>query len=252
MRVLINADDFGFSKGVNLGILEGFKSGIVTSTSMMVNMPAFEDAVELMRQYPDLLKVGLHLVTSVEYSICKGLKTVTDENGHFYHDETKIAACDYDELMQEYQAQMDKFLATGFKPTHIDWHWCCTPIQLQVTMELAKKYNLPLRAHGKEREDLFTKEGVRFVPNHYNMFYNHDQQNPTTTADNLIKVLETRLAEGCEEMSMMVHPAYVDKTLMNLSSYNVIRATELEVVTSEKVKAFIKDKGIEMISYLDI
>ena len=45
MKVIMNADDFGFSRGVNLAILEGFQHGILTSTSLMVNMPGFEHAV---------------------------------------------------------------------------------------------------------------------------------------------------------------------------------------------------------------
>ena len=147
---------------------------------------------------------------------------------------------------------MDKFLETGFKPTHIDWHWCHTPVQMQVAMEMAVKYNLPLRAHGKEREEAFTNAGIKYVANHYNEYYNHDQKNPTTTPDNLISILQKRLDEGCTEMSMMVHPAYVDTTLMRLSSYNVIRATELEALLDPRVIAFIKANNIEMISYKNI
>lgn len=55
----------------------------MTSTSLMVNMPGFDHAVSLMKQYPDLLHVGIHLVTTAQYSIVKGLKTLTDENDHF-------------------------------------------------------------------------------------------------------------------------------------------------------------------------
>lgn len=76
MKVIMNADDFGFSKGVNWAILEGFQQGILTSTSLMVNMPGFDHAVSLMKQYPDLLHVGIHLVTTAQYSIVKGLKTL--------------------------------------------------------------------------------------------------------------------------------------------------------------------------------
>ena len=97
MKLIMNADDFGFSRGVNLGILEAFQNGVVSSTSLMVNMPGFNHAVELMKQYPDVLNVGIHLVTSVEYALTKGLKTVADENGHFYHNHDKIKNCDLDE-----------------------------------------------------------------------------------------------------------------------------------------------------------
>ena len=252
MKLLINADDFGFSKGVNYAIYEAFKNGTITSTSMMVNMPAFEDAIELMKEHPGLFNVGLHLVTSVQYSIVKGLKTLTDEHGHFHHNEEKIANADIEEVRKEYQAQMDRFLATGFTPTHIDWHWCHTPVQIQVAMELATKYNLPLRAHSKEIENRFASHGIKFVPNHYNDFYNHDQAHPITTPEHLIEVLQKRLDEGCEAMSMMVHPAFVDQTLLKLSSYNTIRTIELDTLLDKRVKAFIDSHDIELISYKDI
>lgn len=249
MKVMINADDFGFSIGVNYGILEAFKYGTIASTSMMVNMPAFDHAVELMKQYPDLLNVGIHFVTSVEYSVLKGHKTLTDENGHFYHDEKKIANASYQEVYDEYEAQLQKFLATGFTPTHIDWHWCHTPVQLQATMDLAKKYDLPMRAHTKEIEERFTKNGNRFIPNHFNDYYNHDQNNPTTTPENLISVLQMGLDNKYEAMTIMCHPALIDTTLMRLSSYNYIRQIELETLLSPKLKAFIEENNIEIIGY---
>src|SRR4030042_5568247 len=59
-KVIINADDFGLSPGVNRGILCGFRDGIVTSTTMMVNLPAFDDAVQIIKENPDL-PVGIHL-----------------------------------------------------------------------------------------------------------------------------------------------------------------------------------------------
>ena len=215
-------------------------------------MPAFEHAVELMKQYPNLLNVGIHFVTSVEYSVLKGHKTLTDEHGHFYHDETKIASASYQEVYDEYEAQLQKFLDTGFTPTHIDWHWCHTPVQLKASMALAKKYNLPMRAHTKEIETKFLENGNRFIPNHYNAYYNHDQKHPITTPETLISILQNGLDQGLETMTLMCHPAYVDATLMHLSSYHVIRATELETLLSPVLKEFIDSHDIEIISYKDI
>ena len=65
MKVIMNADDFGFSKGVNLAILEGFQHGILTSTSLMVNMPGFEHAVSSGReQKPNVLSAEPRRQTS--------------------------------------------------------------------------------------------------------------------------------------------------------------------------------------------
>lgn len=250
MKVLMNADDFGFSKGVNLGILEGFQKGIITSTSLMVNMPGFEHAVELMKQYPDLLNVGIHLVTSVQYSILKGHKTITDENGKFYHDEEIIKNCDLEELTREYEAQLLKFLDTGFTPTHIDFHWCFLPVQIKAAMTLAKKYNLAIRSENKEMEELYAANGLRHNINMDPDFYCLDPKE--TTAQKMINFLKNNLANNVESCTYAVHPAYVDQTLLNLSSYNIHRAAELEALIQPEVMEFIKENNIELISFKNV
>lgn len=59
-NVIINADDFGLSEGINKGIVKAFRDGLLTSTSLMVNMPGFEDAISLIRENPDL-SLGIHI-----------------------------------------------------------------------------------------------------------------------------------------------------------------------------------------------
>ena len=246
MKVIMNADDFGFSKGVNWAILEGFQQGILTSTSLMVNMPGFDHAVSLMKQYPDLLHVGIHLVTTAQYSIVKGLKTLTDENDHFYRDPQIIEKSDQSELDLEYQAQMDKFLATGLHPDHIDFHVCTTPKQLKAAMKLAQKYNLPMRAQTQEIEAILAQNGIRYAPCHIPDFYDHG------TVEMLLKLLNRSLKEQRESVEFALHPAYVDQTLLELSSYNIQRAKELATLMDPRVMGFIQEHSIEFIHFGNI
>lgn len=249
MKVIMNADDFGFSRGVNLGILEAFTRGVVSSTSLMVNMPGFDHAVELMKQYPQVLNVGIHLVTSVEYSILKGHQTVTDENGHFYHDHDKIKNCDLEELKQEYEAQLQKFLATGFRPTHIDFHWCYYPVQLEAAMYLSKKYNIPVRAENVEIEALFDKYDIK---HNFNMQHGFYQWDGSQTPELLISILEDCLKDGKDSYSFELHPAYVDQDVLNLTSYTTQRCKEFYVLTHPEVIKFFEDHHIERISFKDL
>lgn len=246
MKVIMNADDFGFSKGVNLAILEGFQHGILTSTSLMVNMPGFEHAVSLMKQYPDLLNVGIHLVTTVQYSVVKGLKTLTDENDHFYRDPEIIEKSEQSELDKEYQAQMDKFLATGLKPDHIDFHVCTTPKQLKAAMKLAQKYHLPMRAQDQQIEGILKEHGIVYAPCHIPDFYDHG------TVDTLLKLFEKALDEKREIIELALHPAYVDQTLLDLSSYHIQRAREFASLMNPEVATFIQQHDIELISFEDL
>ncbi len=246
MKVIMNADDFGFSKGVNLGIVEGFKNGIITSTSLMVNMPGFEHAISLMKKYPNLLHVGIHLVTTVQYAVSGPLKTLTDETGHFYHDSSIVNNCDQKEIELEYEAQMDKFLSTGLKPDHIDFHYCHTKPQIIAGIKLAKKYNLPMRAGSKDIEKLLSEEGISYAPNHIPDFYNHGQVN------DMLDLLKRNLQENKDIIEFAVHPAYVDFDLLNLSSYNTKRAIELNSLLDSKILSFIKENDIKLINFSDL
>lgn len=247
----MNADDFGFSKGVNLGILEGFLHGVLSSTSLMVNMPGFDHAVELMKQYSGILSVGIHLVTSVEYSVSKGLKTLTDEKDHFYHDANIIKNCDVEELKEEYEAQILKFLSTGFKPTHIDFHWCYFPNQIEAAIYLSKKYDIPMRAENKEMEKLLD---IHHIKHNTNMQPEESffKTNGSQSAELLISILQHCLEKQYEECGIIFHPAYIDQYLYDVSSYNSQRAKELSVITSSEVKQFIKENHIELINYKDL
>ncbi|MFV0396086.1 MAG: ChbG/HpnK family deacetylase, partial [Coprobacillaceae bacterium] len=60
MRLIINADDFGYSTGQNLGIIEGYKHGCITSTTLLTTMPGTNQAIHLAKENPDL-DVGIHL-----------------------------------------------------------------------------------------------------------------------------------------------------------------------------------------------
>lgn len=83
MKLIVNADDFGYSKGVNLGIIEAHRAGVVTSTTTMVNMGGFEHAVQLARETPTL-GVGIHLVLTCGAPVSHDVPSLTDEHGRFH------------------------------------------------------------------------------------------------------------------------------------------------------------------------
>ncbi len=232
MRLIVNADDFGLSKGVNYGVLECFKNGILTSTTMMMNAPAMDHAVELMKQYD--LSVGIHLVASM-FKPLTNVTTWLKEDGTFdkakYFDQN--AEIDVQELEIEWRAQLELFIEkTGKKPTHIDSHHHAhmEPRAKELTQKLADEYGLQVR-----NVDTAYGEKVDFLYG----FYAEDVT--------IAKVDEITNHQGVIEM--MCHPAFIDNTLINATSYSTKRKDELDVLTSEEVKQMIKDKKIELISY---
>ena len=82
MRLIINADDFGYSKGVNYGIIDAYKNGIVRSTTIMAGMPGFDHAVELAKENKEL-GVGVHLTLTSYKPVLDSHKTIVNEHGYF-------------------------------------------------------------------------------------------------------------------------------------------------------------------------
>ena len=122
MKLIVNADDFGLTDGVTLGILHAMEHGIVTSTTMMVNTPGAQTAADIARREAGLA-IGLHINISLgsPLTACESLT----ENGKFQ--KPSVIGTDEryrdEDLYLEMRAQYSRFLAlTGHRPTHVDSH----------------------------------------------------------------------------------------------------------------------------------
>lgn len=131
MYIIVNADDFGKSHEVNLGVVEGFKRGLLTRTTIMVNMPFADEAVRLAVDNGFFDKVGLHLNLTEGYSLTENIRSLSwvCENGKF-NDKIRqylrwhyiISNSSKLFIMEEIEAQMNKFKDYGFILSHIDSH----------------------------------------------------------------------------------------------------------------------------------
>jgi chitin disaccharide deacetylase len=227
INLIVNADDFGYSKGVNHGIVDSYKYGIVNSTTMMMNMPGTEHAIQLAKENPSL-QVGVHLVLTCGRPLLKDVPSLVDDNGYFKKlstlngDET----VNLDDLEREWTAQLERFLKSGLMPTHFDSHHHTHGIKdfYPVVKKLAHKFELSVR---KSVLDEFV--GIRS----YTEEFVHDFYGETATEDFFEKLLDRDL-DG-KTVEVMCHPAYLDHEVMSGSSYNVDRIKELEILTNSKL-----------------
>lgn len=127
-RLIVNADDFGMTRGVTDGILKAHQHGIVTSTSLMVNMPGSEYAIERMREFPSL-GVGIH------FNLCEGapilppaqVPSLVRQDGSFHQliEMVHRMWCwqvSAHEIEAEFRAQIRWMKERGAPPTHADSH----------------------------------------------------------------------------------------------------------------------------------
>jgi predicted glycoside hydrolase/deacetylase ChbG (UPF0249 family) len=141
-RLIVNADDFGYSEAVNRAILSGFETSLLTSTSIMANMPGFEDAVGLVGRY-DLLaqKVGLHLNLTEGFPLSRDLcacPAFCGEDGRLIHRHDRhlfrLGRVERAAVYEELRMQLERVLAAGIRPTHLDSHhhvhteWAIAPL----------------------------------------------------------------------------------------------------------------------------
>lgn len=150
--LIVTGDDFGHSSDVNRAILSAHRNGILTSASLLVNGPAFEEGVELARTLPTLA-VGLHLALSLSKSTlppCE-IPTLVDPEGNFSSRPTRagwkyfLSSRATSQIEREIRAQFEKFLSTGLDCDHVDGHQHLHlhPTVLPLLVRLSAEYRVP-------------------------------------------------------------------------------------------------------------
>lgn len=240
-KLIVNADDFGLTKGINKGTILAHENGVVTSTTLMVNGYATDEAFALAKGNPNL-SVGIHFVLTFGRPILDGHKSLVDENGDFLKvNVLRESELDATEVEAEFRAQLDKFMSYGLRPTHIDSHHHVHEHDdvFPVVAELAKELNIPMRSvidksHGIKCPDLFTIEFYGETAN----LEGFKRATEFTSDDQLIEV--------------MTHPAVVDDLLGEISSYVSERGEELNVLTSNEIKDYLQKAQVKLINYRNL
>ena len=151
-RLIINADDFGYTDGVVQGIIDLHQAGRVSSTSCMTNMPAWPQAAAYLREHPEL-GAGVHLVFNKGYPLLpvSQVSALVDGDGQFLNDRQilwSLRPGTTVQLRAEFRAQIERFHGdVGRPPDHLDNHCGISyvrPDRFRVTLDLAKEYGLPI------------------------------------------------------------------------------------------------------------
>lgn len=149
-NVQVNADDFGLSPSVNRAIVQAFQSNLITSASIMANMPSFEEACTLTVKYNLNGKIGVHLNLVDGLPVTEGIRNMPrfcDEKGCFLGKKSRfftLTTREKDAVEQELDAQIRKSIAAGIFPVHLDSHHCyhrAWPI-CSIVIKLARKYGI--------------------------------------------------------------------------------------------------------------
>lgn len=264
IRLIVNADDFGYTRGVNEGIVEAHRNGILTATTLMANGAAFEHAVELAHANPSL-DVGCHLVLVEGPMVSDPARALPSGLAEVVRAVVRGKLAVYEEL----RAQVEKIVRSGIRPTHLDAHkhTHLLPPVLEAVARLAREFGIPWVRRpfdfGIERSARIEKKviglGLRmFRPRFMRVLHDLKMTDyfagfsitGTLRESVLIETLE-RLPDGLTEF--MCHPGRLDPELQAASTrLKDSRETELRALVSPEVRRAIGRRGIELVNYRQV
>jgi chitin disaccharide deacetylase len=284
-NLIVNADDLGWTAGVNRGIAEAHRNGIVTSASLLANGKAFAEAVELARATRGL-GVGVHLNLNDGPPVAprETLPSLVNDAGEFEGGADglllKIAtrALVMREAEIEWEAQISAVRKAGIEPTHLDGHKHVhmLPGLLEIALRLAKRHGIgairisheasSLRAAlstGEGRAAVVLKQGVqaRGLKLLARDAREQAERAGVSTADYFCGIAQTgeltkqgvarllrSLPEGTTEL--MCHPGYTDDALRKTATrLQTSRERELEILTDPEIRNLVASQGIRLIDY---
>jgi len=281
-RLIVNADDFGYTSGVNRAIVEAHSHGVVTSSTLMANGPAFAEATLLARTVPKL-SVGCHVVLTdgVPVLAAAQLPSLTT-NSHFRDGMMTFAArsiagrMNTDEIILETSAKIHKLQSAGIVVSHIDTHkhTHLFPGVLRPLLRAAAACGvravrnpfgprLPLQSsHLLAHPGLWTRYAeVRVLGSFAGRFREAVDREGFSTPDGTLGIVVTgaldetvfdaiarSIPEGTWEF--VCHPGYNDADLQaGKTRLRESRETELRVLTLPAARELLAQQGIELISY---
>lgn len=250
-RLIVNADDFGRTKGINSGILESHERGIVTSATVMVLEAEAAAGVAEARRRAPRLSLGLHFVLSGGGAPASDRARVRSllVDGMFRRFPSDFPdELPFDEIARELDAQISLFeRLSGLLPSHLDSHHhsALHPSVQTVFARTALRLGIPARGSTPAARDALRAVGVR-TPDHFvDAFHGHG-----VTPENLRSILE-HLEEGTTT-ELMCHPAHVDEGLRSGSTYAHERDRERELLSDPELRSLVDREGIELVSFAEL
>jgi predicted glycoside hydrolase/deacetylase ChbG (UPF0249 family) len=221
MRIIINADDFGLSIENNKSIMEAYKRGIISSSTLLANMEGFTDAVNLINTYKLHGQIGIHLNLSEGKPLTdkiKRIKTFTDNNGNFsFKRNTRIFLSKEEKraVFDEFEEQLMTLIRCKIHPTHIDsHHHVHTEWDIgKIVILLAEKYNIP-----SIRLTRNTWNKMTLIKKIYKALYNYRlSRNNLKLVDYFGDSDDLLQGDYKGDLELMVHPLFRDGALVDLN-----------------------------------
>lgn len=261
MKLLTQGDDFGFTKGVCLGIIDAIEDGILRNTGLFTNMEAAKFAAEYIKSSDKAcFGIDFNMVAGPSVSNPKDIPSLVDDKGNFIRSSVRVkdplfqteegrrAMFPYDEVYAEIRAQYEKFIKlTGKKPGYLHTHSLGHEHYYEAIRQLAKEENILFSVDTYKKYNMAT-----------NMFDAHKSKKEFDPIDQLSKDKVALIFEHQDEFlnaeysAILGHPAYVDNELLKWTTLSLERVKDSMMFLDKKMINWVKDNNIELITYYDL
>ena len=267
-RLIVNADDFGFTAEVNRGIVDAYRQGVLRSTTLMANGAAFDDAVERARLHPRL-DIGCHLTLIGGRSVLHPQRPLPGSVPAFLR--ALASGFSASRIEDELAAQVEKILAAGLHPTHLDTHkhTHLAPPVLHAVLSIGARYGIPwirrpfdtpifqappnapwsrqaLQRALKPLEQrllaAIRRAGLRTTDAFWGF------QLTGACGEGELEAVLARLPDGVTEL--MTHPGYCDQQLLDAPTrLKQSRRLELDALRSDRVAREVERAGVQLCGF---
>lgn len=248
IKVLIRADDLGYSEGVNYGIAKSVKEGLIGSVGVMTNMTAVEHGLKLLE--------GEEVCLGQHTNICVGrpltdparIPSLTTTSGEFKPSSVYRSATEdfvvLDEAILEIEAQYRRFVElTGRQPGYFEGHAVASDNFFRGLEIVAKRHGLKYSGMSFGEKPIVVEQTEVYVT--------MDSMKKDYNPEQSLKDMVNRARDG--ECHMFIcHPGYLDWYILTHSSMTTPRPQEVDMLCNPAVRRWLKEKGVEQITYDDL
>jgi Uncharacterized protein conserved in bacteria len=277
--LIINADDFGVTKGTNEAIIQLLKSEAITSTSLMVPCPSSADAMNRIAGAGHR-EVGIHLTITSDAAQSyapvyrdRPLHSITHSDGMFHTDCAQLERhADWDEVRLELEAQILQAQANGIELTHLDSHAGSVlglhtgRDLLEIVFDLCIKYRLPFNLPCRIVEQPFfnadqiqlfesriasaQERGIRLIDDMISLPYCFRPEPDYNLMKLQLLALIRTIKPGITQLT--VHPSLVTDCLLALTDCHKERDHEYRLVQDEHFRQVLHSENIHLVSWRSI
>lgn len=276
-RIIINADDFGLCDGVNQAVTQAYTDGVLTSATIMANMPAAEDAARIAKKLP-ALGVGVHLNLTEGTPLSKEafVSRLIRPDGQFAHSAVKLAFLSAVEhksrlaIANELAAQIQWVIDSGIVPTHLDSHKHIHsfPVIFPIVCRLAERFGIRAVRFAFEpkaltrlpwpRSDRESRRRAKIVRRMARI--NRVQDRRFLKTDAFFGITHTGkidtdffravvLYGSAETVEVMTHPGLTEGLDSEKTRLLQQRKLELDALCSDKTRQCLRDAGVKLVHY---